>query len=74
MSKVFDIFLKLNHLKSQSKQYSYANLIQFQEKYSSMEALVYLAKTIPAKTDEDEFVAAALLDLSKAFDSKIINF
>ena len=55
-------YLQKNKLLSGSKY-------GFREKHSTTDALAYTAEFIRYKADKNKIVAAALLDLSKAFDS-----
>ena len=55
-------YLQKNKLVSRSQN-------GFRKKHSTSDALVYTTEFIRHKTDQNEIVAAAFLDLSKAFDS-----
>ena len=59
---MYRVLTKKNKLLSRS-QY------RFRKKHSRTDALVYTTEFIRHKTDQNKSVAAAFLDLSKAFES-----
>ena len=60
-------------MRNQIKDYWNFNRIfgthQYGFKKSTIDAIMYATQFIKKETDENKFVTAALLDLSKAFDS-----